>query len=238
MSMAQSKAKFGGFPAGALAFLKGIQKNNNRDWFEKNKANYEQYVRDGMYGLVEAVDQDLLDYAPEYITDPKKAVYRIYRDVRFAKDKTPYKTNVAASWYRQNLGKNETAGFYVQLDTKELFIGGGIYMPQAATLKTLRAYIADRHEPLREILAAKPLKTLLGTLQGEPAKRTPKGYLPGHPAEDLLRHKMYIVWTTLPPEVAYTPKLVTEVSKRFRAMAPFIEYLNGALRAKPPQLFF
>ncbi len=172
--MPRTKPTFPGFPKTAQAFFKGIVRNNNKEWFDKNKPLYESGVKGPMADLVHAVGQGMLDYAPEYITDPKQAIYRIYRDIRFSKDKTPYKTNIAASWFRQNLGKNETAGFYMQLDAKELFIGAGIYMPMPDTLKALRAYIDVHHEEMRKILAGKPLVKLLGGLQGEPAARLPK----------------------------------------------------------------
>ena len=164
-------------------------------------------------------------------------MFRIHRDVRFAKDKTPYKTNVAAMWHRQNLGKNETASFYVHLDAKELFVGAGIYLPMPETLKILRNHVAAHHEELREILADNQLRKWMGGLQGEPAPRTPKGFLPGHPADDLLKHRMYIVWNSLDPEIAYGPKLLGEVTARFRAATAFVEYLNRPLAgAKKPAM--
>jgi uncharacterized protein (TIGR02453 family) len=229
--MARTKASFPGFPKEAQVFLRGIVKNNNREWFNKHKDVYEESVKGSMMALVEAVDQELLDYAPEYITEPKKAVFRIHRDVRFSKDKTPYKTNVAAGWHRQNLGKNETAGFYLHLDAKELFIGAGIYLPMPETLKVLRNHVAAHHEELVEILADKPLRRWMGELQGELTPRVPKGFLPGHPAEELLRRRMYIVWTSMEPAIAYGPGLLAEVSQRFRAGTALVEFLNRPLAA-------
>lgn len=229
--MARNKASFPGFPKEALAFLRGIVKNNNREWFNKKKEDYEQHVKGKMSALVEAVNQEMLDYAPDYISDPKKAVFRIHRDVRFSKDKTPYKTNVAAWWNRQNLGKNETAGFYMHLDAKELFVGAGIYLPMPETLKVLRAHVAANHEEMRTILADKQLRRWMGELQGEMTPRIPKGFLPGDPAEDLLKRRMYIVWASLDPEIAYGPNLLGEVSSRFKASTELVEFLNRPLMA-------
>ncbi|MBZ2185390.1 MAG: DUF2461 domain-containing protein [Bryobacter sp.] len=227
--MAREQDGFRGFGPEAAEFLAGIEANNNREWFEANKPVYEERVKGGMIRLLEAVAARMVDFAPEYIPEPKKAVFRIYRDVRFSKDKRPYKTNVAASFNRLGVGK-QGAGFYVHLDRKEFVIAAGIYMPEAEVLKKLRLHVARTHEELREILAAPRLKKLLGGLQGEPLTRTPKGFLPGDPAEDLLRHKMYIVWTELDPALAYTPKVTAEVVKRLEAATPLVEYLNRPLR--------
>lgn len=224
--MARTKASFPGFPKEALQFLRSIEKNNNRAWFGKMKSVYEDSVKAPMLALVEALDQELLDYAPEYITEPNKAVFRIHRDVRFSKNKDPYKTNIAAGFHRQNLGKNDTASFYIHLDAKELFIGAGVYMPIPEHIRMLRHHIAANQIEFREILADNQLRKWMGELQGELMIRPPKGFITGHPAEDLLRRKMYIVWATLPPAAAFTPQLLGEISARFRAATPLVEFLN------------
>lgn len=227
--MARKTDSFAGFPAEARWFLEEIEANNNREWFEANKPLYLEKVKQPMEELVAAIGREMGDYAADYIPEPKKAVLRIYRDVRFSKNKLPYKTNVAANFPRQGQGKMEGASFYLHLDRKELVVAAGIYMPSPETLKQLRSYIAGRHEELRAIIAERNLKKLMGGLHGEPMTRLPKGYLPGDPAEDLLRYKMFIVWSELDPALAYSSKVVTEVSKRFRAAAPLVEFLNRGL---------
>jgi uncharacterized protein (TIGR02453 family) len=238
--MARTKATFPGFPKEALQFLRSIEKNNNREWFEKKKTVYEESVKGPMLALVEAVGQEMLDYAPDYITEPKKAVFRIHRDVRFAKDKTPYKTNIAAGWHRQNLNKNDSASFYMHLSSKELFIGAGIYMPPPEPMKLMRNHIALHHAELREILADNQLRKWMGGLQGESMTRLPQGFFPPHPAEDLLKRKMYIVWAELNPDLAYGTTLLHEVSSRFAAATPLVEFLNKPLLSapKPAKTYF
>jgi uncharacterized protein (TIGR02453 family) len=174
----------------------------------------------------------MVDFAPEYIPDPKKAVFRIYRDVRFSKDKRPYKTNIAASFWRQNLPKNESASFYMHLDNKEVLLAAGIYMPPAELLRAMRLHVGENHEKLRSIVEDKKRKKLAGELQGESAARLPKEFLPGHPAEELLKRKMFLYWITLPPKDAESPTFLAEVSKRFAAMAPLVEFLNEPLLGK------
>lgn len=237
--MARKQQAFPGFPPETASFLQGIEENNNREWFEANKTLYLDSVKKPMENLIEALGREMVDYAPDYITEPKKAVFRIYRDVRFAKDKKPYKTNIAAGMSRRNLNKNDSASFYLHLERQQLMIAAGIYMPAADTLKLLRQSIAKNHDELRKILADKKLIRWMGGLQGQPLTRAPKGYLPGDPAEDLLRHKMYVVWVELDPALAYGPKLVKEVSERLRAATPLVEFLNRPLleRTKAAQFF-
>lgn len=230
--MPRTTPRFPGFPPSTLKFLAQLEKNNNREWFEKNKDRYEAEVKAPMLELVSAVSANMVDFAPEYIPEPKKAVFRIYRDVRFSKDKRPYKTNIAASFWRQNLPKNESASFYIHLDNQEVLLAAGVYMPPAELLRTLRLHVEKNHENLRAIIENKQRKKLAGELQGESAARLPKGFLPGHPAEDLLKRKMFLYWITLPPKEGESPKFLAEVSKRFAAMAPLVEFLNEPLLAK------
>jgi uncharacterized protein (TIGR02453 family) len=115
---------------------------------------------------------------------------------------------------------------YLHLEPKEFLIAGGIYMPMPDQLKMLRAHVAATHEELRSIAGNKKLVKLMGALQGESAVRPPKGYLPDDPALDLVKRKMFIFWKELPAEVAEGPAVLKEVTERFRAMAPFLEYLN------------
>jgi uncharacterized protein (TIGR02453 family) len=224
--MSRPQHAFPGFPREALPFLRKLEKNNNREWFEARKPVYEEKLKAPMMALVEAANATLAACAPEYIAEPKKAVFRIYRDVRFSKNKDPFKTNIAAGFRRQGLAKDAGASLYLHLDPKEFLVAGGIYMPMPEQLKLLRAHIARTHEEFRAILKDRKLAKLMGALQGDLLARAPKGYLPDDPALDLLRRKMYIFWTSLPPETAESPAVLKEVSGRFRAMAPFLEYLN------------
>lgn len=229
--MPRIRSTFPGFPPAALQFFRDLTENNNKEWFDAHKLVYETEAKAPMENLLGALAEDMVRYAPDYITEPKKAIFRIYRDTRFSKEKIPYKTNIAATCYRQALGKNASASFYFHLDPKEFLIAGGIYMPMPDDLKAIRHYIADHHEALERLIASKPLKKLMGPLQGESLARPPKGFLPGHPAEDLLKRKMYIFWTSLAPEEAEKPSALKEISSRFEAMAPFVEFLNQPLLA-------
>jgi uncharacterized protein (TIGR02453 family) len=221
---------FPGFPPEALQFFRGLVRHNNRDWFQPRKAIYESQVKEPMRELVETVNAALLGFAPEYVTDPGKAIYRIYRDTRFSKDKTPYKEHIAASFQRRGATGHD-AGYCFAISHKEVAVGGGVYMPEPPALLAIRNHIALRHAELRRILAARPVRRLLGELQGEQLSRTPKGFPSCHPAADLLRFKRFILYVELPPDLATSRTLAGEILKRLRVMKPFLDFLTAPLDA-------
>jgi uncharacterized protein (TIGR02453 family) len=187
-------------------------------------------MKQPMRELVVAVNSAMKGFAPDYVTDPDKAIYRIYRDTRFSKDKTPYKDHVAASFSRR--GDKTGAGYYFAVSHKEVAIGGGIYMPEVEILRAMRKHLAEHHEEFRKIAGARPVRQLFTAVQGEQLTRIPKGFPCDHPAADILRMKQYLLYVELPPDLATTPALYTEVVKHFRAMTPFVEFLNTPLRGK------
>src|SRR5580692_11727902 len=169
-------SRFPGFPPEAMEFFRGLARHNNRDWFQARKAIFEEKVKQPMRELVEALNGSMKSFAPEYVTDPAKAVYRIYRDTRFSKDKTPYKDHIAASFFRSGTGPHKAGGFYVHVSHKEVAMGGGVYMPEVGLLLDIRRHIAENHASLRKILAVPTLKRALGELTGEQLSRVPKGF--------------------------------------------------------------
>jgi uncharacterized protein (TIGR02453 family) len=223
------KNAFQGFSRESMAFLRDLKKNNDREWFTPRKSVYEERLRLPMIELVRAVHGEMLRFAPEYVGEPAKCVFRIYRDTRFAKDKTPYKTHVAA-WFRRNgLEKNRGAGYYFSISPEEVEIAGGIYHPEPDVLLTVRQHIARHHAAFQATFRSPKFKKLLGDLRGESAARAPKGFDPDHPAIDLLKRKMYCFYISLDPALATSPKLFGEIVKRFEVMAPFMEFLNRPL---------
>jgi uncharacterized protein (TIGR02453 family) len=224
------RSVFPGLPAEGLAFFSSLQRNNRREWFQPRKAIFEETLKQPMREFVGAVNSAMKSFAPDYMTDPEKAIYRIYRDTRFSKDKTPYKNHIAASFARR--GDKASAGYYFAVSHKEVAIGGGIYMPEPETLLAIRQHLAERHEEFRKIAGARAVRRLFTAVQGEQLTRVPKGYPCDHPAADLLRLKQYLLYVVLPPDLASTPALYTEVVKHFRAMTPFVEFLNAPLRVK------
>lgn len=224
-------AGFPGFPPEAMTFLRGLGRNNRREWFLPRKDVFEECVKAPMVRLVEALNAAMADFAPAYVTDPHKAIYRIYRDVRFSADKTPYKTHIAASLSRRGMVKHGAAGFYFEISAKEAGVGGGIYLPPPECLKTVRRHLAGHHEEFRSLAAARQVRALFGEVQGERLSRVPKGWPADHPAADLLRYKQCYLWGTLDAGLATTPQFFRELLARFRAMAPFLDFLNQPLVA-------
>jgi uncharacterized protein (TIGR02453 family) len=223
---------FPGFRPEALQFFRGLARNNHREWFLPRKPLFEGRVKEPMRQLVDALNVALHDFAPEYETDPDKAIFRIYRDVRFSKDKKPYKEHLAATFHRRGAMGHGQGGYYVAISHKEVAVGGGIYAPEPAQLLAIRQRIAERHEEFRRILAAPPVRKLLGNLEGQQLSRVPRGFPADHPAADLLRYKYYILYKELPATLAISPKLYKAIVERFRVMVPFLQFLTASFAAK------
>jgi uncharacterized protein (TIGR02453 family) len=227
------KSPFPGFSEEAMQFFRGLARNNNREWFQARKPVFEEQVKKPMYELVNAVNTAMQRFAPDYVTEPGKAVYRFYRDTRFSKDKKPYKDRIAASFRHRHLGcEGGGAGFYFSVSDKDIGVGGGVYMPAPETLLAIRTHVAEFHREFDTLVKARAVKRLLGEMQGEQLSRVPKGFRADHPAADLLRRKQFLLYVELPPDTATPPDLYEAIVSRFKAMTPFMEFLNAPLAEK------
>ncbi len=220
---------FEGFPPEAMAFLRGIKRNNNREWFEARRDVFLNKVKAPMTELVDALNAELLRFAPEHVTEPAKAIYRFYRDTRFSHDKSPYKTHLAAIFPRRGLIKHCCASYYFSVSPKEIEVAGGVYLPQPEQLMAIRRHLAERHEEFRRIVADPKLASAVGELTGNRLSRVPKGFPADHPAADLLRYTQLYVYALLDPSPATTPRLIPEIIRRFKAMKPLVDFLNAPL---------
>jgi uncharacterized protein (TIGR02453 family) len=225
-------SRFPGFSPDALAFLRALKRNNRREWFQPRKEIYESLIKLPLMELVGCINEELARFAPAYVTPPQKAVYRIYRDTRFSKDKTPYKTHISAIFPRNTAKKREGAVFYFHFTEKELLIFGGVYSPERDELLAYRTLLQDRYQEFNEILAGKKLQRAFGGLQGEQLTRMPKGFPVDHAAEELLRHRQWFLESTLDSKVLLSSKVVKEIVSRFELMAPFVEFLNQPFAQK------
>lgn len=216
---------FAGFPKDALRFLRELKKNNNREWFAEHKARYEQNLKEPMLMLLGGLAARLQAVDPEIVIEPKKAMYRIYRDVRFSNDKSPYKIWIAAAFTFRGFDRKNDAAFYFHITPEELGIGGGLYAPLGDCLKNIRKGIDTDAASLRTVLKAKPFKKYFGELTGEELARVPQGYDKEHPEIDLLKKKQFLCWKVLPVALVTEAELLDNLVEHFAAMAPFVRWL-------------
>jgi uncharacterized protein (TIGR02453 family) len=226
------------FSNDALKFLRGLKRNNDREWFAARKDVYERELKAPMLALVAEVNDAMIEFAPENVRAPQKAMMRIYRDIRFSKDKRPYKIHQAAWWARQGLEKTSGGGFYFDVSSTEVTIAAGVFMPEREQLLAIRRHLVDHHTELRQLLAGKKLKTAMQQIDGVRLTRPPKGFAVDDPAMDLLLCKQWGVISKLPAEFATRPTLVKEIVMRFKLAAPIVALLNLPLTAKPRKPLF
>ena len=216
--------------ASTLKFLKDLKKNNNKPWFEKNKSVYLS-AKEDLEGfaerLIEGLGKTDADIAP---LQARECTYRIYRDVRFSRDKTPYKTQMGA--YLNKGGKKmPTAGYYFHLEPGRNMAGGGLWMPAAPELGKVRQEIDYNYEEWSKILSTRRFSKNFpaGLDQDELLSRPPKGYDAGNPAIGFLKLKSFVVTRTLTDEQILSRSLLKEVLKTFEAMHPYVQFLNRSI---------
>ncbi len=209
-----------------LEFLKQIKKNNNRDWFNAHK---EQYLKEHE-NIVAFADKLLFEMNKhDVIENPsgKKSLHRIYRDTRFSKEKTPYKTNWSGGFQRAT--KKRRGGYYFHIESGNTFVAGGFWGPEPKDLKRIRDEFAYDAKPLRKILKSKNFVAVFGKLQGEQIKTTPKGFDANNPAIDLLRFKQFIVVKEFKDKDVLSENFAKQMSDTFKAMRPFLDYMTEVL---------
>ena len=220
---------FPGFPAEALTFLRNLARHNDREWFQARKEIFETKLKAPMTELVEILNGEMLKFAPEHITDPKKAIYRIYRDTRFSNDKSPYKTHIAAVFPTRGLPKHEGAGAYFHVSPDEVWVGGGMYMPQPPQLVAVREHIASHLKQLRAIVESTGFRKHVGTLHGDTLKRVPRGFPADHPAAEYLKFRHFVAGAEFPPAFATSPAFYKTLLTVFRQVTPLTRFLNAPL---------
>jgi uncharacterized protein (TIGR02453 family) len=228
---------FHGFRPAALTFLRGLAKNNRKEWFEEHRADYEREIKAPMLAFIEEMDVRLATVIPEIIGSPRKSMFRIHRDVRFSKDKSPYKTHAACWFYHRDAGNSVGgeaahggAGFYFHFDAKHAFCGGGIWMPPRPALQRIRQSLADDPEGFEDIVLSRSFKQRFGALDTDAMlTRTPRGFDPDHSAANWLRYQSFTAGRELKRDELLSPKLPDIVARQFAAMVPYVRWLNDAL---------
>lgn len=223
--------EFNGFPAGCLPFLEALGSNNNREWFKENKQRYEMEVREPALAFIETMAPSLYRISPHFRAVPKKvggSLMRVYRDTRYTKDKTPYKTNIGIQ-FRHELGRDVHApGFYVHIEPGGCFIGVGIWRPETKALTRIRDFILDNPASWTGAKRHRPFKTHF-VLEGESLKRHPRGYPADHPLIEDLKRKDFIACSLFGESEVGNRSFHRFAANRFRQAVPFMRYLCTAL---------
>lgn len=208
-----------------LRFMEQLAKNNNKPWFEKHKDEY-LAVKEDYEALVTEVVAGLATLDPAFKdVDPKKSIMRIYRDVRFSKDKSPYKTNLGAGFGMAG-GKNMGAGYYLHIEPGKSFAGGGLWQPEGPALKAIRQEIDYNFSEFSGIVNDKKFKKLFPQIDGDKLVKAPQGYADDNPALEYLRLKSFTVGAPL-AEADLTKKgAAKKIVDTFATMKPFIDFLN------------
>ena len=232
----QHAERFSSIRPAAIRFLAQLKRHNTRPWFETNRAVYDAEIRHPMKALVEEVDVHLARIAPEIMGDPRRSIFRIHRDVRFSRDKSPYKTHAACWFFHQDAGRGVGgevqggAGFYFHFSPTEVFLGGGIWRPPRESLGRLRQALADDLETFETIVLGGAFKRRFGRLDEEARlKRLPRGFAEDHPAARWLRYQSFTVGRELNRRELHAPRLPRTLAREFEALTSFVRWLNSAL---------
>lgn len=232
-----SAESFTGFSPKTFSFFRGLNKNNRKEWFEAHRQDYEKYVRGPLLALINEMDVHLASFAPEIVGTIKKSPFRIHRDVRFSKDKSPYKTRAAFWLYHRDAGHSVGgeaahggAGFYFQLSPEGTFCGGGIWMPPRPVLTKIRLAIADDPAGWEELVLSRSFRRRFGELEPERMlTRVPREFAPEHPAARWLRFQSFTAGCELPDEDVFSARLPHILARHYLAMTPFVRWLNHAV---------
>ncbi|CAM4254341.1 TIGR02453 family protein [Pedobacter westerhofensis] len=208
-----------------LAFLTEIVENNNREWFALNKDRYETAKAD-VLAFIDELIPVLSKIDPETQTEAKKCLMRIYRDIRFSKNKAPYKNNYGISF---SIKGNKGPEYYLHLQPGKSFFAGGYWMPEAADLKNIREEIDYNTSEFLEIIQAKSFASLFKLSTEDSLKKAPKGYDPAHPQIELLKLKSYIATIPISDEELFKPTIVNHLKKAFEGVYPFVQFLKRAV---------
>jgi uncharacterized protein (TIGR02453 family) len=212
-----------------LQFFKELAANNHKEWFDENRKRYEKEVKEPFKKLVADVILEMRKEEPELLVEPKDCIFRINRDIRFSKDKTPYKTNVSAAISPGGRKDMTTPGLYLELGPERLAIYGGMYMPDTKLLKQLRTYITENLVGFKQAYQDDSFVKHYGELHGEQNKRIDKEFREAAEMEPLLYNKQFYYYAILPEEMIVADNLLEMVTEYYDAGRPMREFLWDAV---------
>lgn len=225
-----SATTFPGFTRDAIQFMVELRENNNRDWFQPRKADYERLLKEPMEQLCVALADRFDQRGLPLQSDPKRSPFRIYRDTRFSKNKEPYKTHIAATFpYVEGASSDEGPhgnGGYFNFQPGEMYLGGGCWMMEKPRLDAFRRAVADDPERVRAAIDEPGFVAWFGGVRAhEELKRVPPGYPPDHPLADMLRWKDVVFGRRLSDSEVLSPKLPDTIADGFAAAQPVFRLL-------------
>lgn len=232
------------FTPATFKFLRDLKRNNNREWFEKNKPRYEAEVKQPCLRFIAELDAPLKKISAEYVANPKPvggSLFRIYRDTRFSGDKTPYKTHAGMTFYHQatraavrgdagnaGFGRLDAPVFYLHLEPGQCFIGGGLWHPQPDTVKRVRNFMLSNPASWKKATRGAAFRKVF-EMDGESLSRPPQGYDPQHELIEDLKRKDFVATASLTEAQLCAPDAMKTVLKHYAQTAPMIDWLCGAL---------
>ncbi len=220
------------FSEETFAFLRVLSENNSRDWFAEHKEEYEKQVREPAFSFIESVASQLQAISPHFVVKASKAggsLMRVHRDVRFSKNKQPYKTNIGIQFRHQQGRDVHAPGFYVHIEPSEVFIGAGVWHPDAETLKLIRGHIDTFPESWKTSTSNDRFQKFFA-FAGDSLKRAPKGYPSEHPLIEDLKRKDFIVLAQIAPELCLEHDFADIAAGYFRLAEPWMKELCRAVR--------
>jgi uncharacterized protein (TIGR02453 family) len=219
------------FSKNTFAFLRALARNNNREWFKAHEQDYERHVREPFLQLITDLQAPLAKISPHLRADPRKtggSLFRLYRDTRFANDKTPYKTWAGARFFHERRREIEAPSFYLHIQNKDCLAGGGIWHPEPPTLKRIRDFLVDNPAAWKRATQSKMFREHFA-FWGESLSRPPRGYDPQHELIDDLKRRNFAAGGEITEAVVCSTELLPTVVTTFKRMAPTLDYLCAAL---------
>ncbi|HLK14809.1 MAG TPA: DUF2461 domain-containing protein [Fimbriimonadaceae bacterium] len=217
-------------PADLIEFLRELELNNNRDWFTASKKRYETSVRAPMEAFAAELIERLRELYPNLAAEPKDVLFRIYRDVRFSKDKTPYKTETSLAIGEKAKHDRAASTFYVHIGPRDAYYGSGYYMLEPEALRKVRAHLASNLGELEDRLNDVPFKRAFGTINGERGKVLPPELRAAAAAQPILFNKQFYYGAQFEPEEALAPDFAARLVELERAALPMNQFLSGAFK--------
>lgn len=223
--------RYAAFRDSTLQFLRELERNNDREWFNANKTRYEEQVLDVALRFIQSMQEPLAKFAPHFVAVPTRvggSLMRVYRDTRFSKNKLPYKTNIGIQ-FRHEMAKDvHSPGYYVHIEPGEVFLGAGMWRPDSEPLLAIRQRIANKPAEWKRAMTDMAFRRHF-RLGGESLKRPPRGFDAEHAYIDDIKRKSFIAVKEMEPEACVTPRFQQQVETAFKAASPFMRFLCKAV---------